>query len=92
MTKQEREANRQRLKRRRDKGERKICKNCGVKPAGRCRGLCWGCYEDPDIKEKFPASQRGARPEPTQEEVDAMVREGMRDLPSWWFRSDPKMD
>ena len=33
---------------------RKICGHCGRAPVSRPRGLCWGCYYSPGVRELHP--------------------------------------
>jgi len=58
------------------------CRHCGRHAIIRGRGLCRPCYKKTALK--YPKSYRAAKPEPTQEEVDRIVAEGYRNLPSWW--------
>ena len=42
------------------------CKSCGKRtPSKRARGLCWPCFNNPEIKVQFPASHKyGAKRNP----------------------------
>lgn len=63
-----------------------MCRYCNRRRACRPRGLCWKCYYSP-AKHLYPVTSKYApKGEPTQEQVDEMVREGMRNLPSWWWK------
>lgn len=31
-----------------------ICRNCNTPQCHKARGLCWRCYLDADVREKFP--------------------------------------
>jgi hypothetical protein len=35
---------------------RKLCLHCGRHVAGRPRGLCWGCYQDPMVRDSYSTS------------------------------------
>ena len=35
---------------------RKMCRHCGQKPSIRPRGLCWGCYYTPGVRDHYPVS------------------------------------
>jgi hypothetical protein len=67
-----------------------LCRHCQVKPARRARGLCWGCYYAPGVRERYPASARGPQREPTAAEVEATVAEQMQKLPDWWHSEQGK--
>jgi hypothetical protein len=65
------------------------CRNASVK-VNRPRGLCWRCYQSPQVRRLYAAEYRGGKlvvdprdgmSEMTQEEVDALVAE---QLPTWW--------
>jgi hypothetical protein len=48
-----------------------LCLHCGVKRATRARGLCWGCYYLPGVKERYPkATPRPGHPEVTVSAAD----------------------
>ena len=38
-----------------------ICKHCETCNVNRPRGLCWGCYYTPGVKEMYPSSSKYAR-------------------------------
>lgn len=40
---------------------RKICRHCNKIPINRPRGLCWGCYYTPGVKDKYPSTSKYAR-------------------------------
>jgi hypothetical protein len=40
------------------KKQPKICRHCHAKTASRPRGLCWGCYYTPGIKEQYPKGKK----------------------------------
>ena len=49
----------------------KYCRHCGRAPISRPRGLCWSCFYDPGVRERYPSRRRqgvadgyGARPPP----------------------------
>lgn len=33
---------------------RAVCQHCHKSPAGRPRGLCWGCYRNLEIRNRYP--------------------------------------
>lgn len=67
------------------------CKHCGRYKAIYSRGLCFTCYKLPGLKDQYPTEyRRGCRNpgdghDPTAAEVEALVAEGMANLPDWWF-------
>jgi hypothetical protein len=38
-----------------------VCRHCGRKEAGRPRGLCWTCYQDPHIRERYSSTSKFGR-------------------------------
>ncbi len=38
-----------------------ICKHCRRAKVNRPRGLCWGCYYTPGVKDLFPSTSKYAR-------------------------------
>lgn len=59
------------------------CKECGVPKFIRARGLCRTCYYV--VREREDSvTPRAVEPEPTDEELDAIIAERMKDLPEWW--------
>lgn len=42
-------------------GARLMCKHCTKAAVNRPRGLCWGCYYTPGLKEKYPSTSKYAR-------------------------------
>ena len=38
-----------------------MCRHCGRVPAGRPRGLCWGCYYEPGVLPLYPSTSKFAR-------------------------------
>lgn len=34
--------------------DRPLCQHCNVKPIGRARRLCWGCYDALDVRALYP--------------------------------------
>lgn len=38
-----------------------ICRHCQIKKANRPRGLCWGCYYSPGVKDLYPLSNKYRR-------------------------------
>lgn len=67
------------------------CRHCGQTRPLQSRGLCWGCYGKPKVRDLYPSGGCGdGQGEPTQEEVDRMVAEGLANLPDWWQRDAEK--
>lgn len=72
------------------KGGFRPCAHCKKSHAHRPRGLCWTCYYQPGVKELYPVTSKYA-PKSTKEyepqteaELDAMIAEQRKNLPSWW--------
>lgn len=68
---------------------RKLCRHCRQRFVNRSRGLCFMCFNDPEIKAQYPSRNKAATArEPTMAELDAMVAERSRpeNLPRWWHR------
>lgn len=38
-----------------------LCRHCHERPVNRPRGLCWGCYYTPGIRECYPSTSKFAR-------------------------------
>lgn len=57
-----------------------ICQHCGRETKSRQGNLCRGCYYRPDLRRKY----EGDGDEMTEAELDAMIAEQMKNLPSWW--------
>ncbi len=38
-----------------------MCRHCQSRPVNRPRGLCWGCYYSPGIREQYPSTSKFAR-------------------------------
>jgi hypothetical protein len=38
-----------------------VCRHCGLKKAGRPRGLCWTCYQTPSIREQYASLSKFGR-------------------------------
>lgn len=63
------------------------CRHCNRNKAmAQRRMLCDACYYTPKILRLYPAK---TKPEPTMEELDALVAKQMEDLPDWWWDDDP---
>jgi len=63
------------------------CRNCGRVLTLHARRLCYRCNHTPGVKERFPIQDCFARVhihEPTEAEVEALVEQQMRCLPTWW--------
>jgi hypothetical protein len=57
------------------------------RPNGAGRGLCWACYPNRAIRDRYARYARGAineSDEPTEEELNATIAEQLENLPSWW--------
>lgn len=69
---------------------RKICKECKRQVNQlKARGICCVCYKDPVIKARYPKDKKcpgGLGNDISDEELDAMIRERSRNLPSWWWK------
>lgn len=72
-----------------------VCRHCNQGRATRSRKLCYGCFQNTDIRELYPRSKRGGvggtngkpkNEEPTEEELEAIIAEQMKRLPKWWYR------
>ncbi len=37
-----------------------VCRHCNEHPVNRPRGLCWGCYYRPGVREKYPSTSKFA--------------------------------
>lgn len=59
------------------------CKKCGKKIPALWRE-CEGCREARRARLKQQREEAALDREPTMEELDAMIAERMKDLPSWW--------
>jgi len=35
-----------------------MCSNCGIKRVSRPRGLCWGCYYHPGVKDRHEVASK----------------------------------
>ncbi len=62
----------------------KRCEHCKKRDYQQGRGLCWRCHRDPEIREQYER-QYDNGDELTEEQLDAMIAEQMKDLPSWWW-------
>lgn len=68
--------------------EKAPCRHCGNVRSLRPRGLCVRCYFNPAVREKHQKRLAMNGPEPqTVEEVEQMIAEQMKCLPSWWDKS-----
>ena len=69
-------------------GEKCIHCRTRTRSCGR-RGLCHHCHQHPEIREQYLASpiRYIHVPEPTEDEVEALVAAGMANLPEWWEES-----
>ena len=62
-----------------------ICRHCSEPKTLFARRLCVRCYRTPGVKELYSSASADYH-EPTEEELDAMIAEQMRNLPDWWDR------
>lgn len=46
--------------------ERPLCRHCGLCPITRTRGLCWSCWNTPEIKSLYPPKKVYERATPQQ--------------------------
>lgn len=70
------------------------CVHCALRSVY-CRGLCRPCHADPVVSAQYPAKARrlppgnsGWRREPTDAELDELVRQQMRCLPDWFLEEE----
>lgn len=65
-----------------------LCRHCNAKKSTRPRGLCETCYRLPGLRKQYPTC-RDYTPndDPTDAELDSMIREQLADLPEWWDRA-----
>lgn len=62
------------------------CVHCKKNRQSKPRGLCFPCFQDRSIRCQYAtATGREAKREPTEEELNAMIEEGYRNLPAWWY-------
>lgn len=61
------------------------------KPARGKRGLCFACYVEPAVRALYPRRAK-YDVEPTEAELDAMIAEQMKCLPSWWHDESRLVD
>jgi hypothetical protein len=74
-----------------------LCRHCGsttgrLQQPGR-RGLCHRCYQEPAIREQYPLASGRHKPsarEPTEEELESIIKEQEANLPPWWSREMPR--
>lgn len=66
------------------------CKHCKRPINYVKRGLCSTCYADRSIRKLYP--KQSAFDDPSMEELDAMIAERMKRLPSWWFDGYEQLD
>lgn len=74
------------------------CLHCqrpfGVNLSHAGRNLCYRCNKDPAVRECYPPlrrtapPKRPAPPEPTAEEVEAVIAVQMQNLPPWWAAAE----
>ncbi len=69
---------------------RRDCIHCKERSGCRPAHLCNTCYQNLSIREKYVKRILHGYVEPTEEELDEMIREQMKNLPSWWDSSWPK--
>lgn len=70
-----------------------VCAHCKTEDVWLVgRGLCGTCHKKKDIRFQYKLKNGRTEedtagdhlPEPTQEELDAMIAERMKNLPAWW--------
>lgn len=63
---------------------KKVCVHCEEKPANRSRGLCWGCFRVPAIRDMYPAKCEAGSTwrEPTMEELDRLIASRYATMPN----------
>jgi hypothetical protein len=62
-----------------------VCQHCKARPTREGRRLCWTCRQDPAVRALYPSGNPWVgRGEPTTEELDALIAEGLANKPSWW--------
>jgi len=69
------------------------CRHCRVRKAVRPRGLCTLHYDDPAIRALYPRKFECAsydKRQETMEDVERLVAEQRKCLPSWWDSAAPK--
>lgn len=61
------------------------CLNC-PRPANRRRGLCYSCYDKPEVRNKFAPIFKPAvdTDNMTEAELDAFVESRRAEPPKWW--------
>lgn len=78
------------------------CVHCGALLCARSpapRRLCWPCHHEPGVRDRYPVLRTGPkRPgdapayapargrEPTEEDLEATIREQLADPPAWFLR------
>jgi hypothetical protein len=68
------------------------CQHCQRPKLIRSRGLCYTCYDDPEIRVLYDLATKPCH-EPTQEEVDRIVAEQMAlPIPEWWEQETERPD
>lgn len=67
------------------------CRHCKVNKQARRKGLCWGCSQKPEVRALYTSASKYAPRETndgggrqTEAELDALIAEGMANLPPWW--------
>lgn len=65
------------------------CRHCGNELVTRPRGLGWKCFANPAIRAMYgPPAEATAKfapkGEPTEAELEVMIRQQMDCLPDWW--------
>lgn len=60
------------------------CRRTGRRLVG--RGLCSACYQRENVRDLYDPTN--PHHEPTEEELEQMIREQMENLPDWWPRDE----
>ena len=67
-----------------------ICAECKQERTHKGRGLCQMCFNRCGVREEYPLDE--SRVDQTMAELDAMIAEGMQNLPDWWKKESEKPD
>lgn len=71
-----------------------LCQHCHRYHCNRPRGLCTQCYKNLDVRQLYPTAKnytvKYGLKEPTEEELETLIAEQMRNLPAWWGRESER--
>ena len=65
------------------------CRHCKRKKSIRARGLCWRCFFQPGVRDRYAAFARQYKrvePTETEEDLDRLIAHQYANLPDWWHR------